>query len=66
MQNDLYQKITIWTRTESMHILLRDCQANGGRNTGYVFSIVFLEGINILTLKPLHVTVVLYYWYHKP
>lgn len=34
--------------------------------TAHVFSIVFLEGINILALKSLYVTVVLYFWYHKP
>lgn len=66
MQNYLYQKITIWTCTETVRTLLRDCLANGGRNTAYVFSIVILERINILVLKTLSVIVVLYYWYHKP
>lgn len=55
MQNCLYQKITTWTCTDTLHTLLEIAQLRTAEKA-YVLSTVFLEGIDILALKPLYGT----------
>lgn len=66
MQNCLYQKITKWTCTETLHTLLRECLANGRQKHSLPGQYCLLRRNKYCcTQNPLHDSGI-YYQYHKP